>query len=400
MMGLQDTAPFVADGTAYSRPKPSYDRNITEVGAGTPGGEWMRRYWHPLALSQNVTTRPQNVRILGEDLILFRDGKGRPGLLYPRCAHRGTTLYYGKCEDEGIRCCYHGWLFSVDGRCLDQPCEPGGASHNRDRIRQPWYHVEERYGLVWTYMGPPEKKPLLPRYDILENLAASEALHCTGASIAAGGDETREIVPCNWLQDWENVMDPFHVLVLHGSFSGAQFVDELAVMPEVKFEQSDHGIKSIEYRDLPDGRRYQRVTQVLFPYVRIVPDQFQLKAGKATKVGFVVPVDDVNFRLFHIYRAPEGPWTPLTALHEGKKWSDLTEDERQTYPGDWEAQVGQGAIQLHSEEHLAGSDRGIGRLRQLLRRQIAHVAEGQDPLGVAFAPAEDLYEVQAGNYYS
>ncbi len=153
---MSTTAPrpaAAAAGTAYGMPAPSYDRDITEVGQGTPCGEWMRRYWHPVALSANVTTRPQKVRILGEDLIIFRDGKGRPGLLYPRCAHRGTTLYYGKCEDDGIRCCYHGWLFSVDGRVLDQPCEPGNASHNQELIRQPWYHVEERYGMVWTLHG-------------------------------------------------------------------------------------------------------------------------------------------------------------------------------------------------------------------------------------------------------
>ncbi len=387
-------------GTAYGRPTPTYDREITEVSPGTPCGEWMRRYWHPVALSATIEAVPQNIRILGEDLIVFRDRKGRPGLLHPRCAHRGTTLFYGKCEDDGIRCCYHGWLFSVDGRCLDQPCEPGGGAH-KERIRQPWYELQERYGLIWAYMGPPEKKPLLPRYDVLEDLGPDETLVCTGASHGAGGDETREIVPCNWLQDWENVMDPFHVLILHNAFTGAQFAPELAVMPEVTYEHADHGMQYTAYRDLPDGRRMERVTQVLFPHVRIVPDQFHLNAGKATKIGFVLPVDDTSFRLFHIYRVPRGSKVQAAqALLDGKRWSELTQEEHQRIPGDWEAQVGQGPISYHSEEHLAGSDRGVGRLRAFVRSQIKTVAAGGDPLGTVFDPADELYHVRAGNFFS
>ena len=145
-----------ADGNNYGRGPQTHDAEITEVAPGTPCGEFMRRYWHPIEVSSRVTSRPRNVRILGEDLILFRDGKGRVGLLYPRCAHRGTTLYYGKVDDKGIRCCYHGWQFDVEGRCVDQPCEPEGGKH-KDRVRQPWYPVQELYGLVWAYMGPPEK---------------------------------------------------------------------------------------------------------------------------------------------------------------------------------------------------------------------------------------------------
>ncbi len=119
-MNVQNPRPN-ADGCAYGRPAHHHDAELTEVGPGTPCGEFMRRYWHPIALSANVVARPQQVRILGEDLILFRDGKGRPGLLTPRCSHRGTSLYYGKVDDNGIRCCYHGWQFDVEGHCLDQP---------------------------------------------------------------------------------------------------------------------------------------------------------------------------------------------------------------------------------------------------------------------------------------
>ncbi|HVF94100.1 MAG TPA: Rieske 2Fe-2S domain-containing protein, partial [Sphingomonas sp.] len=109
-------------GTAYGRAPGTPDLYLTQVGPGTPGGEFWRRYWNPVALSEDATTTPIQIRILGEDLILFRNGRGEPGLLYPRCVHRGTSLIYGKCEDDGIRCCYHGWKFAPDGTCLDQPC--------------------------------------------------------------------------------------------------------------------------------------------------------------------------------------------------------------------------------------------------------------------------------------
>jgi hypothetical protein len=141
-----------------------------------------------------------------------------------------------------------------------------------------------------------------------------------------------------------------------------------------------------------------RVTQALFPHIRIVPD-IHLKEGKPKSVGFVLPVDDTNFRLFHIFRAPEGFEMRSRVVYDGKKWSELSEAEHQMIPGDWEAQVGQGPVSLHSEENLVGSDRGVGRMRRFLRRQIAIVAAGGDPLGVNFDPAADLYTVQAGNYF-
>jgi nitrite reductase/ring-hydroxylating ferredoxin subunit len=178
-------------------PPQHFDEELARVGSGTPCGELFRRYWQPIAEANKVTTRPQNVRILGEDLVLFRDRKGRAGLLYPRCMHRGTSLFYGKVEDEGIRCCYHGWLFGVDGQCLDQPCEPEHGLH-RDKARQPWYPVEERYGLVFAYMGPPEKKPILPRYDILEDIGPDDTLVC-GCSAPPNTTNQCQIAPYNWM---------------------------------------------------------------------------------------------------------------------------------------------------------------------------------------------------------
>ena len=253
------------DGSAYGRSRHSYDAELTEVGPGTPCGEFMRRYWQPVAVSANVDTTPQEVRILGEDLILFRDGKGRPGLLTPRCAHRGASLFYGKVDENGIRCCYHGWQFDVEGRCIDQPCEPDNGAAHRHRIRQPWYPVQERYGLVFAYMGPPEKKPVLPLWDALEDVAPDETIFATDSSFSVGGDDSVKIMPWNWLQDWENSTDPWHVYILHTAFSGSQFAPELAVKPQVSWEYTDLGIKYVAYRKLGDGRELDRVSPLLFP---------------------------------------------------------------------------------------------------------------------------------------
>ena len=138
------------EGSAYGRPPAQPNKLLTEVGAGTACGEMFRRYWHPVAASADLTSvRPKELRILGEDLVLFRDGSGKPGLLYSRCMHRGTSLCYGKIEQNGIRCCYHGWMYDTEGRCLEQPLEPKGKVI---KIRQPWYPVEERYGLVFAYI--------------------------------------------------------------------------------------------------------------------------------------------------------------------------------------------------------------------------------------------------------
>ena len=150
-------------GTGYGRPRPTFMRELTLVGPGTPMGELLRRYWHPVGLVGDATDTPQARRVLGEDLDPLPRRRGRPGLVTARCAHRGATLHYGRVEDRGIRCCYHGWLFDVEGHCLEQPCEPDGGSQ-RERMRQPWYPVQERYGLIFAYMGPPERKPVLPRY--------------------------------------------------------------------------------------------------------------------------------------------------------------------------------------------------------------------------------------------
>jgi phenylpropionate dioxygenase-like ring-hydroxylating dioxygenase large terminal subunit len=126
----------------------------------------------------------------------------------------------------------------VQGHCLEQPCEPGGGPR-RDKVRQPWYPLQERYGLVFAYLGPPEKKPMLPRYECLETLEEGEFIEADDSSIGSGGPA---IVPCNWLQHYENVVDPLHVPILHGSFSGMQFNAKMASLPDVEFDTTPRGV--------------------------------------------------------------------------------------------------------------------------------------------------------------
>ena len=388
--------PITVDtGTAYGRPAPSYKRDLTEVGPGTPMGELLRRYWHPVGLAADASDVPRKVRVLGEDLILFRDKTGRPGLVYPHCAHRGTSLYYGKVEERGIRCCYHGWLFDVQGHCVEQPCEPE-LGRARDKVRQPWYPVEERYGLVWAYMGPPEKKPVLPRYECLETLEPGEFLEADDRSIGGGGPQ---VIPCNWLQHYENLVDPFHVVILHSSFSGTQFVPQMAVMPEVSWDTTDISVRTLSLRKLPDGTTLRRISEAGLPTLRVIPSPRIGRYGMVESLGWVLPIDDHSFRIYVVGRVREaGELRRMRTRMNGKLWEEMTEAEHRDFPNDVEAMVSQGVIAKHSEEHLATSDKGIVMLRRLLDAQLKAVAEGRDPAGTSFDPGAPPVHFQAGNW--
>jgi len=383
------------DGYTYSNREPKYKEDLTLVERGTPMGEYLRRFWHPVGLTDDATETPKKVRILSEDLILFRDGEGRAGLVHPRCCHRGADLYYGRGEEKGIRCCYHGWLFDVEGRCLDMPMEPDNGGKVRDKIRQPWYPVEERYGLIFAYMGPPEKKPLLPRYELLENLENGLVVVADDSNLGSGG---YGVAPCNWLQHFENVVDPFHVPILHHGFSGPQFVPEIGVKPDVEFMNFEQGVRSEQWRDMGEGRRVKRITECLLPNIRVVASP-RLVWGPSEGLGFVVPIDSTHYLVYNVARAKPG--TDLGAMRSkpnGKDWRDLSEEEHQAFPGDWEAQTSQGEITFHSEEHLASTDKGIAMLRRFLARQVKIVAEGGDPVGWTQTEGEEWIKSEAGNF--
>jgi phenylpropionate dioxygenase-like ring-hydroxylating dioxygenase large terminal subunit len=380
--------------SAYGLRPGTHSAELTEVRAGTPMGELLRRYWHPVGLSADAGAKPKSVRALGEDLILFRDSAGRPGLLRSRCVHRGASLYYGRVEERGIRCCYHGWLFDVEGQCLEQPCEPQGKQPGQDRFRQPGYPLAERYGLLFAYLGPPDRQPVLPRYSILEDLGPGEFIEADDSSIGSGGPV---IVPCNWLQHFENVMDPFHVPILHGAFSGDQFGRDISVMPTVEFVQTPRGVMSVQTRLLSDHRVHRRTTEAVLPTVRAVPDPRSAGNSSCSLLGWVLPRDDTTFRVYSAGRVTEaGTLSRIRSRFQGRLWHELSEAEHRDYPGDYEAQVGQGAITLHSEERLVTSDRGVGLLRTSLQRQLAAVAAGENPMGVTFDATASPIALEAG----
>lgn len=391
------------EGTAYGRPKATAAAEplLTEVGAGTPCGEMLRRYWQPVLASQNVTNRPQKVRLLGEDLIVFRDGSGRPGLLYPHCMHRGTSLFYGHVEDDGIRCCYHGWKFGVDGHCIEQPCEPEGTTP-RAQHRQPWYPVRDHYGLVWAYMGPPDKMPLLPRFDHMDTLGEGERYHVLDNSVSLTADlNGPPIIPMSWLNINDNCMDPFHAYILHSNFSVVQFNERSRVRPNVVWEEIPIGVVYKAYRKLPDGRDMERINTWVAPNMMASPG-FEEGAGKGWITIFTA-VDDDHMRSFVIHKIKgEFKFLEGTGFSNMKPWSEMTLEEHQDMPNDYEAQstTGPRGIALHSDEHLVRSDIGIGLQRRVLRREIEKVAKGGDPLNVAFRPGEEILSVPSGNFYT
>ncbi|MCZ6852988.1 MAG: aromatic ring-hydroxylating dioxygenase subunit alpha [Gammaproteobacteria bacterium] len=390
-------ADWQIQGSAYDRPEPHFATDLSDVARGTPTGEMLRRYWHPIAVADEIGDLPQAIKALGEDLVLFKTPGGEFGLVYPRCIHRGTELIYGKVEDRGIRCCYHGWLFDCEGRCLERPCEPPELQAAPAHYRQPWYPVEEKYGLVFAYLGPLELKPNLPSYDILENVEEGMRLVADGTSIGSGGPD---LMPCNWFQTHENVMDPFHVFVLHSNFSTQQFGEMMSILPKVNFATTEHGVISEQIRPYPDGSTLSRITEVILPNLRIVADPTLTRLGPGDNISWTLPLDETSTRIFTAIKWPEGedfPWLNGRPMYNGKTWFDLSDEEHQRYPGDYEAQVSQGNITFHSEEHLASSDKGVALFRRKFRQAIQDVLDGKDPEGICRGD-DGIVHVRTGNF--
>ena len=361
-------------------------------------GEAMRRYWHPIAISEALTSDvPHRTQVLGENLVVFRDRQGRAGAVFERCAHRGTSLYYGRIEEDGIRCCYHGWKFDVQGNCLEQACEPN-KGRRRDIARQPWYPVQERYGLVFVYMGPPDRKPVLPRYDCLEPLEEGERYF-----VDIPGNPVKNVTGLvqdfNWLQAWENAIDPVHAAWLHYTHSGPQFggsgtigfpsgyFDPYTASDKITYHKTALGAKYHQRfeRAGEDGRPVTMdwAVEVVLPNLIALPDFVNVVSGRRHDcIIWLVPSGDTSFRAFFCARAksPERIFNLLGGITQNGKYPwDLSEEERQRFPGDNEAQGSQGPITLHSEETLATSDRGVVMVRRMLRQLVDDVEAGKDP---------------------
>ena len=389
--------------SAYGRTGlvPQENAELTHVALGTPMGELLRRYWQPVCLSSDIDELPKYAKILGEELVAFRDKRGRVGVLDAHCAHRGTSLEYGRVEENGIRCCYHGWLYGIDGACLEQPGEPP-ASTQKERIAQPAYPAREFGGLVFAYMGPPDKQPLFPRFDILER----EGWKLFGYRNTSRG----AIAECNWLQIQENAMDPIHTAFLHSTISTRHFTDIYATLPHLDFKETPYGMKYVRTAKLPSGRTFERVQEAYTPNMRSIADNLtpdRPHSERATLIGWWVPVDNTHTMGFHIEAYDPNDQEKVTTFSRAKEGRTAgTQEPHRDYvdtqrnPDDKEAQVSQRPIAVHGLEHLGTTDRGVVMFRRMLRRALEEVKAGRDPQNVFRDPQRCLIEVIAGNTVS
>lgn len=360
------------------------NERLTRVGKGTPMGELQRRYWWPVATHDMVGRQPVRRRLLGEDLVLFRDASGKVGLLAEQCPHRRASLALGYTETEGLRCGYHGWLFGTDGQCLQQPGEPA-SSDFKDRIKTTAYPVQELGGLVFAYLGP-DPAPLLPRYDLF-----------VWANVWR--DIGHAELPCNFLQIMENSVDPHHVEWLHGRYGS--FLKELAGEPplqvltkkhiKVAFDVFEHGI--LKRRILEGQTEEDEDWKIGHPLV--FPGMLRIGGGGLNFFQIRVPIDDTH--TWHVWYQTYRPTDTGTVppqeeipVYEVPLYDENGEFIRDYVDGqDITAWVTQGAIADRTQEHLGKSDLGVIVLRRLFQEQIDRVEAGEDPICTYRDPARN-----------
>ena len=257
------------------------NEKLVRVGAGTPMGDLFRLYWIPFYLSKDLLPdgQPKRVKLLGEDLVAFRDTRNRVGLIANACAHRGAPLMFGRNEDCGIRCVYHGWKYEVTGAVTDMPAEPP-TSRLKERVKIKAYPCRERNGMVWTYMGPDLAPPPLP--DMEWNLVPADNVAITV-----------RVQECNWLQALEGEIDSAHAPILHGRIDSkgaiGDWIAARDLKPMFQCQRQDFGVSIAARRQLDNGLRYWRVNQFVLPFYSLVPPQskFPELSGHAW-----VPMDD------------------------------------------------------------------------------------------------------------
>jgi 5,5'-dehydrodivanillate O-demethylase len=350
------------------------NERLTRVGPGTPMGQLLRRYWHPVRASVQLLMEPvREVRVLGEDLVLYRAPDGYLGLTGSHCPHRHTSLAYGIPEPGGLRCAYHGWKFDCTGQCVDQPAEPPDSTF-KERVRVTAYPVRELGGLVWAYLGP-EPAPLLPRFDLLVR-----------------DDLDREIgfaeIPCNWLQIMENSVDPVHAEHLHGVHANyvlaSQGKPQMRVRHHARtaFDVFEYGIvkRRLLAGQTEDVDDWRTGHPILFPTILTVGTDAQ------AQFQFRVPIDDertMHWWYLTRHRQPgAGPQTiiPLDEFlyrHENGRFMVET-----AMGQDIMAWITAGPVMDRATEKLATSDEGIILYRRVLEEQLDKLERGQDPMGV------------------
>ncbi len=352
---------------------------LTRIGPGTPAGELLRRYWYPIAMTQDLTNEQPTrfVRVLGEDLVLFKDRKGQVGLLADHCAHRGASLLYGRVEERGISCAYHGWLYDTQGNCLETPAEPEGSLFHLT-VKQRAYPVKQLAGLYWTYMGP-QPVPELPLYDVLVRRDGRQTV------------QVRAKVDCNYLQAMENSVDSAHLQILHQDMAGRGrpvtnttrgFTDDVA---SIDFYPIENGI--MKKRTYADGTVDEH--PLIFPNI--------LRQGNGIEIR--TPLDDTHLWIYQVRFLPSenGELVPEDEEPQFVSARDHKEPMGIRHPNtrhfmdgvdaqDYMAWETQGALADRSTERLATTDRGVILLRQMIKENIERVQRGEDPIGVIRDP--------------
>ena len=381
---------------------------LTRVGPGTPMGNLLRRFWMPALLEQEVATPdcdPVRLRLLGEDLVAFRDSNGRVAILDAYCPHRLVNLYFGRNEECGIRCVYHCWKFDADGNCVDMPSEPEESNY-RDKIKTTSYPTAIRGGVVWVYMGPADFKAELPNFEW--SLLPPQQRTAT-----------KRIQQCNWAQAVEGGIDSSHISFLHNR-TAKQLESPQDGVPRNKYHGQDRhpvfevkekesGLLIAARRNAEEGHYYWRVTQFLLPFYTMIPPVGSFRdSGQAPYDGHAwVPIDDHTTWTWSFSAHPHRPYTDEEhAFHGGPNgmWGPIDEnfkpirnrendyllDRRKqrevNFTGidgipnqDAAVQESMGQIVDRRREHLGTSDRAIVNFRRLLLRLCADLEQGREP---------------------
>ncbi|HXP94484.1 MAG TPA: Rieske 2Fe-2S domain-containing protein [Candidatus Binatia bacterium] len=387
--------------------KPEENERLTRVGPGTPMGNLYRRYWVPAALSSELAEPdgpPVHIRILGEDLIAFRDSNGKIGLVDAYCPHRRAPMFFGRNEECGLRCVYHGWKFDASGACVDMPSEPPDSLF-KTKVTIKSYPTWEGGGMVWTYMGPPELQPEPPDYELVRAPATHRFT-------------SKTYEDCNWLQALEGGLDTSHSSFAHNQSVGDKsYLRNYDTAPRLEVERTDYGYTYAGIREIGD-QHYVRAYHYFMPAQQMRGRVIGRKGGMEktpTISGHIwVPVDEGATNVYNWYysydpkipitkeaahelelnygRAPEQmiPGTFRLKLNLSNDYEvDRQIQKTQTFTGitgvntqDFALQEGMGKIVDRSKEHLGTSDRAIIVMRQLLLEAIRVNDEGGTPRGV------------------
>lgn len=369
---------------------------ITQVGPGTVMGNLFRRYWLPAMLSEELPApdcAPVKLRLLGEDLLAFRMTSGQVAVVSRWCPHRNANLYWGRNEEEGIRCVYHGWKFNGAGQCVDMPNEPPDSTF-ASRIGIPAYKVQERGEVIWVYMGPDALAPNLPELEWL-NVPASQRI------------VSKRIQFCNWLQNLEGEVDSSHVSFLHSNLGEEAFrplAGNADRHPVFSVLNTEWGVAVCARRDDGPDNYYWRITPFLLPSYTIVPGpmggaQDQGRTGGQYLFTAAVPIDDMNMMGLSVVWNPEesisgGPLVPVDANYVPLQRKDndfLIDREAQktrSYTGidnirvqDIAVQEDQkGPLSDRTTEHLGSADLGVIATRRRLLEQARALANGAEPM--------------------